>query len=168
MKPRLSHLSTAARLQAEARGRRSAQAAFDRVAAHGYRTTDDAFQEIGATLLEKWAREEGMAGEGGEIWLASALAKFDALVAGHRCSTRVEAPTAGVFARLRDMTSGTIRKFGFTIATAKLSPGHWQQILAAVEGQMRARGIALPEGWRDELSKQMGRVDLDTHEGPEN
>ncbi len=167
MKPELSRLTNTTRLQAEARGRRSAQAAFDRVAAHGYRTTDDAFQEIGATLLEKWAREEGMTRESGEVWLASARAKFDALVAEQRRNTRVEAPTTDVFARLRDKISGMTRKFGFTIAPAKLSSKHWQQVLAAVEGQMHTQGVALPDGWRDELAKQMGRSDLDPHAGPE-
>jgi len=82
MKPDLSRLTDTARLEAETNGRRSARAAFDRVSAHGYGTADPTFREIGVILLTKWAREGGVSDDVREVWLAGALARFDALIAG--------------------------------------------------------------------------------------
>lgn len=161
MKPALSRLTNAARLEAETTGRRSARAAFDRVSAHGYGTADPTFREVGVTLLTKWAREGGVSDEVREVWLASALAQFDALIAGRRREGRATVAMADPFAQLRDTVSGTIRKLGFTVAPPQLSPEHWQHVLALVEARARTRGLALPDGWREELSAQFGRESYD-------
>lgn len=161
MKPALSRLTNAARLEAETNGRRSARAAFDRVSAHGYGTADPTYREIGLILLTRWAREGGVSDEIREIWLASALAQLDALIAGRRREGRATAAMADPFAQLRDAVSGTIRKLGYSVAPPQLSPGLWQHVLALVEARARTRGLALPDGWREELSAQFGRKSYD-------
>lgn len=161
MKPELSRLTTAARLEAETNGRRSAQAAFDRVSAHGYGTADPTFRELGVTLLTKWAREGGLSDAVREVWLASALARFDALIIGRGRESMTTAAMADPFGQLRDTVSGTIRKLGFTVAPPRLSPKHWQHVLALVEARARTCGLALPDGWREKLSAQFGRENHD-------
>lgn len=161
MKPALSRLTDAARLEAETNGRRSARAAFDRVSAHGYGTADPTFRELGVTLLTQWARKAGVSDEVREVWLASALAQFDALIARCGREGRATAAMAAPFAQLRDTVSGTIRKLGYSVAPQQLSPELWQHVLALVEARARTRGLALPDGWREELSAQFGRKSHD-------
>lgn len=82
VQPRLYQLTDAARAEAELNGQRNAHGAFERIAAHGYGTADRAFREIGVIMLnnrvQNWAMPEPVA----KVWLASALAQFEALVDG--------------------------------------------------------------------------------------
>ncbi|MGH1570316.1 hypothetical protein ACRAWG_06170 [Methylobacterium sp. P31] len=129
-------MTNATRLEAEASGRHSAQAAFDRILAYGYSTASQVFREIGVTLLAKWVRDEEMSDEVSKAWLASALAQFDALIADHERGSRVAVTSADPFPQLRDTASGTIRKLGLSVAASQLSPNHRQHVLANNEAQM--------------------------------
>lgn len=82
MKPELSRLTEAARAQAELNGRRNAYGAFDRIVSHGYSTADLAFRELGEIMLANRVRDWDLPEPIAEVWLSSALAQFDALVAG--------------------------------------------------------------------------------------
>lgn len=82
LEPRLYRLTDAARAEAELNGRRNAVGAFERIASHGYGTADRAFREIGVIMLEKRTRDWEMPEPVAEVWLASALAQFDALIDG--------------------------------------------------------------------------------------
>lgn len=75
-------MTDAARAEAELNGRRNAVGAFDLIASHGYGTADRAFREIGAIMLERRTRDWDMPEAVAEVWLASALAQFNALVDG--------------------------------------------------------------------------------------
>ena len=70
-------------------------------------------------------------------------------------------------APLRDAASAAARNLGLAIDPQKLAPEHWQRVLAAVEARSRMMGIELPEGWREELTEQMGRSDADAFNGSE-
>lgn len=77
-----------------------------------------------------------------------------------------DVPGRDPFAPLRDAASAAARNLGFANDLQKLAPEHWQRVLAAVEIRMRMRGIALPEGWREEFAAQMGRPGAHTVNGP--
>lgn len=82
MKPELFRLTPAARAEAELNGQRNARGAFERIASHGYGTADRAFREIGVIMLTNRVRDWALPEPVAEVWLASALAQFDALVDG--------------------------------------------------------------------------------------
>lgn len=82
MKPRLYRLTDTARAEAELNGQRNARGAFERIAAHGYGTADPAFREIGSIMLANRVTDWEMPEPIAEVWLASALAQFEALVDG--------------------------------------------------------------------------------------
>jgi hypothetical protein len=65
------------------------------------------------------------------------------------------------FEPLRDACSAAARNLGLAAAPHELAPEHWQRVLAAVEARAQMRSIELPEGWREALAKQMGRVGAD-------
>lgn len=71
-------------------------------------------------------------------------------------------PDPDLFALLRDAASAAARNLGLATDAQNLPPEHWQRVLAAVEARMRMRGVELPEGWREELAVQMGRVGINT------
>lgn len=54
---------------------------------------------------------------------------------------------------------------GFPVGLSRLSPEHWQMVLASVTDRMRLRGASLPVGWRRALARQVGRSDDDPMEG---
>lgn len=82
VKPQLYRLTEAARAEAELNGQRNARGAFDRIAAHGYGTADRAFREIGVIMLTNRVKDWALPKPVADVWLASALAQFDALVDG--------------------------------------------------------------------------------------
>ena len=49
------------------------------------------------------------------------------------------------------------RNLGFDADPSKLSPEHWQRVLAAVEARMRMRGVEAPDGWLEILAEMIGR-----------
>jgi len=163
----LPRLPDAARHEAELNGRRSGRAAFDRVTKHGYSAADLAFREIGVTLLTRWVREGGVSDAVREVWLASALSQFDALIAGRGRESRDVVITIDLYGPLRDAVSGVIRRLGLMAAPSQLSPKNWEHVLDLVEARMRTRGVGLPDGWRGELAVQMGRVGADIEPNPE-
>lgn len=71
------------------------------------------------------------------------------------------------FRILRDACAEAARNLGFATEPERLSPEHWQRVLASVEARAQMLGINLPDGWREELAEQMGRTGLDAHEDPE-
>lgn len=82
VEPGLYRLTEAGRAEAELNGRRNARGAFDLIASHGYGTADRSFREIGVLMLTNRTRDWGMPEDVAGVWLASALAQFDALVDG--------------------------------------------------------------------------------------
>ena len=68
---------------------------------------------------------------------------------------------------LRNAASTAARNLGLGTDAQKLAPEHWQRVLAALEAQARMRGVEMPEGWREELTEQMGRTGLDAPKDPE-
>ena len=64
---------------------------------------------------------------------------------------------ADPFAPLRDVCSAAARNLGLATDPYRLSPEHWQRVLAAVEARARMRGIELPDGWREELERWLGK-----------
>ncbi|WP_238244997.1 hypothetical protein [Methylobacterium iners] len=46
---------------------------------------------------------------------------------------------------------------GFDKPPSRLSPEHWQQVLASVAARMRMRGVSPPTGWESALARQVGR-----------
>jgi len=54
---------------------------------------------------------------------------------------------------------------GFPAGLSRLSPEHWQMVLASMTDRMRLRGASLPVGWRRALARQVGRSDEDPMEG---
>lgn len=71
------------------------------------------------------------------------------------------------FGILRDACSAAARSLGLATDPQRLSPEHWQRVLASVEARAQMLGINLPDGWREELAEQMGWTGLDAHEDPE-
>ena len=69
---------------------------------------------------------------------------------------------------LREAAETALRNLGHTCEPPQLSAEHWQRVLAAVEVRMQMRGVPLPEGWRDDLSVQMGRTQAGPVTGSEN
>ena len=49
------------------------------------------------------------------------------------------------------------RNLGLDADPSKLSPEHWQRVLAAVEARMRMRGVEAPAGWHEDLAAMIGR-----------
>ena len=56
------------------------------------------------------------------------------------------------------------RNLGQSKALAKLSPEHWQLVLASVTDRMLLRGETLPPRWQLALAQQAGRQDADAPE----
>lgn len=49
---------------------------------------------------------------------------------------------------------------GLGKSLARLSPEHWQLVLASVTDRMLLRGATLPPGWRRALAQQVGRQEV--------
>lgn len=72
-----------------------------------------------------------------------------------------ETPLAGEWG---EVAITAARNLGLDADPSKLSPEHWQRVLAAVEARMRMRGVEPPAGWRQDLAVMVGR---DGYDGPE-
>ena len=75
-------------------------------------------------------------------------------------------PPTDVFGILRHACSAAARNLGLATDPQKLSPEHWQRVLAAVEARARMSGVNLPAGWHEELAERMGRNEPGAFTGP--